>query len=47
MIQRILDEFFTGTIDDEAELNAALGYIVSYGDSHIFIKTSHCSWSNN
>lgn len=47
MIQRILEEFFTGIIEDEADLNAAMSYIVSYGDKHKFIRTNHCPQYSN
>lgn len=46
MIQKILENCFTGIAEDESQLNAALAYIISSGDNHEYIRTNQISWSN-
>lgn len=46
MIQKILENCFTGIIEDESQLNAALAYIISSSDDHKYIRTNYISWSN-
>lgn len=46
MIQKILENCFTSTIDDESQLNAALAYIIADSDDHKYIKTNQISWNN-
>ena len=45
MIQKILENCYSGA-EDEAELNAAIAYIIANGDQHEFVRTNYISWSN-
>lgn len=45
MIQKILENCYHDA-EDEAELNAAIAYIVANGDKHEFVRTSYIAWSN-